>query len=85
MPDEAIRQVGLDILLHGGLLKGRHGVDATTGWGCARFEINFRVILAVRRENVGLRLGEHVEEVMVLDWNLVVQVGVGGSRSLEEV
>ena len=37
----------------------------------------------MRRENVGLRLGEHVEEVMVLDWNLVVQVGVGGSRSLE--
>ena len=67
MPDEAIRQVGLDILFHGGVLQGRNGVDAALGWGCARFEINFQVILAVRRENVGLRLGEHVEEVMVLD------------------
>ena len=36
------------------------------------------------RENVGLRLGEDILEVMVLDRNLVVQVGIRGSRSVEE-
>ena len=38
----------------------------------------------VGRENVGLRLGEDIQEVMVLDRNVVVQIGIGGSRSLEE-
>ena len=81
--DEAICQVSLDILLHGSVLQGRHGVDATPRWGCARFQINFQVVLAVRGEHVGLRLGEHVEEVMVVYGNLVEQAGVGGSRSRE--
>ena len=30
-----------------------------------------------------MRLGEYVEKVMVVYWDLVEKVGVGGSRSLK--
>ena len=76
-PDEAIRQVTLDVGLHGDQLDCRHAVDGSPRGLCIGQEGNLEVVFAVGRERVGLLLRKHVQIVMVSRGNLLEKTGIG--------
>ena len=77
MADEAIREVVLNVRLHGGKLGSGHGVNGAPRRGCTRLQRNFQVVLAVRGKGVGLDLRKDVKEIVVSCWHLGVQIWVG--------
>ena len=56
MTDEAVGEVGADVLLHGEELWSRHREDGPPRGFAAWFEVDFQVVLAMGREDVGLGL-----------------------------
>ena len=81
--NEAILEVPFDILLDGGELWDRHGVDVSPGRGCARLQGDLQVIFAMRGKGVGSLLAEDIQVIMVSGWDLGVQVGMRRERGLE--